>query len=189
MASRREQEDRSPEAAFAAAQAICEEDAGAPETARYLQFSDYERVLSEYLRLYGRERMLILFQEDLDTCPEKVMRQICGFLGIDAVIPKNIGVRVHQSGEVRFKALSKLLKSDNIIRRALRFLVPRRLRPTLVFWFEIFNIRPVKAEGMPEALRRAYGDFTHRQAAFLWREFGLVAPWPTTKTSDQNDPQ
>ena len=69
MACRREQEDRQPEVAFAAARATDENDTGAPETARYLQFSDYERVLSEYLYFYGRERMLILFQEHLDTRP------------------------------------------------------------------------------------------------------------------------
>lgn len=179
MACRREQEDRPPTEAFAAARATDESDTGAPETARYLQFSDYERVLSEYLRLYGRDRMLILFQEDLDIRPEAVMRQVCGFLGIDAVIPENVGVRVHQSGDVRFKALSKLTESDNIARRVLRAFVPRRLRPTLVFWTEMFNIRPVKAEGVPEELRRAHGDFARRQAAFLRREFGLTPPWPS----------
>ncbi len=188
MACRREQEDRQPEVAFAAARATDENDTGAPETARYLQFSDYERVLSEYLYFYGRERMLILFQEHLDTRPEAVMRQVCDFLGIEAVIPENVGVRVHQSGDVRFKALSKLTKSDNIARRVLRAFVPRRLRPILVFWTEIYNIRPVKAEGVPEELRRAHGDFARRQVAFLQREFGLSPPWPSGAGPRPEDP-
>lgn len=178
MACRREQEKRPPSEAFAAARTIDESDTDAPETARYLQFSDYERVLSEYLRLYGRERLLILFQEDLDTRPEAVMRQVCAFLGIDDVIPVNVSVRVHQSGEVRCKVLSKLTKSDNIARRTLRAFVPRRLRPTIVFWTEMFNIRPQKNEPVPEDLRTTYGDFSRRQASFLKREFGLSPPWP-----------
>ena len=179
MACRREQENRTPAEAFAAAHAIDESDTEAPETARYLQFSDYECVLSEYLRFYGREQMLILFQEDLDKRPEVVIRQVCGFLGIDAVIPKNVGVRVHQSGNVRLKALSKLTKSDNIARRVLRAFVPRRLRPTLVFWIEMFNIRPQKQkENLPEILRERYTPFARRQADFLEREFGLSPPWP-----------
>lgn len=180
MACRREQEHRSSVEAFASAALITEEDTTAPVSDRYLQFSDYERVLSEYLRLYGRDRMLILFQEDLDKRPETVMRQVCAFLGIDEVIPDNVNVRVHQSGKVRFKLLNKLVKGDNIARRVLRAFVPRRLRPTIVFWTEMFNIRPVQQEGVPEGLRRDHGDFARRQAVFLEREFGLTPPWPAT---------
>ncbi len=180
MACRREQEERSVREAFAAAQATDECDADAPETARYLQFSDYERVLSEYLRLYDRDRILILFQEDLDTFPEAVMRQVYDFLGIDDVLPENLGVRVHRSGEVRFRSLSRLTKSDNIVRRVVRAFVPRRLRPTIVFWTEIFNIRPRKSGGVPKHLRMEYRDFVHRQATFLEREFGLTPPWPAS---------
>ena len=151
-----------------------------PETARYLQFSDYERVLPQYLRLYGRERMIIRFQKDLDTQLEAVIEQkICALLGVDEVSPNNVGVRLHQSGDVRFKTLSRLTKSESIARRVLRAFVPRRLHPTLVFWTEMFNIRPVKAEGVPEELRRAHGNFTRRQAALLGREFGLTPLWPS----------
>jgi hypothetical protein len=187
MACRREQEDRSLEEAFAMARATDESDVEAAETARYLQFSDYERVLSEYLRLYGRDQILILFQEDLDKHPDTVMRQVCAFLGIDEVIPDNVGVRVHQSGDVRFKVLSRLTKSDNIVRRILRVFVPRRLRPTLVFWAEMFNIRPVKADVVPEDLRWRYSDFARRQTAFLHREFGLTPPWPSNPGTGPED--
>lgn len=180
MTCRREQERRPPEEAFAAAFVTDETDTEAPETARYFQFSDYERVLSEYLRLYGRKNMLVLFQEDLDRQPKAVLRRVYDFLGIEEAIPENVGVRVHQSGDVRFKALARLTKENNILRRALRALVPRRLRPTIVFWTEIFNIRPQKGDDVPKALRRDYADFTARQVAFLEREFGLTPPWPST---------
>ena len=179
MTRRREQETRPPEEAFAAALAIDETDTEAPESARYFQFSDYERVLSEYLRLYGRDRILILFQEDLDQQPEAVVRQVTIFLGIDDVIPANVNVRVHQSGDVRFKALSRLTKGDSFLRRVLRAFVPRRLRPAIVFWTEMFNIRPTNKEGVPETLRNDFGEFASRQSAFLEREFGVVPPWPT----------
>ena len=177
MTCRREQERRRPEEAFIAALATDENDTEAPETARYLQFSDYERVLTEYLRLYGRDNILILFQEDLDKRPEAVMRQVCVFLGVNEVIPDNVNVRVHQSGEVRFKALSRLIDNDNILRRVLRAFVPRRWRPTIVFWTEIFNIRAVKQGDVPDTLRRDYGAFALRQSAFLEREFGVTPPW------------
>ncbi len=45
---------------------------------------------------------------------------------------------------------------------------------------EMFNIRPVKADVVPEGLRRAHGDFARRKAASLRREFGLTPPWPSS---------
>jgi hypothetical protein len=180
MTLRREQETQSPEAAFAAALGTDEYDSEAPEAARYLQFSDYEYVLSEYLRLYGREKILILFQEDLDKEPNAVMQQVYRFLDIDEVIPENINVRAHQSGDVRFKALGRLAATDNALRRVLRSLVPRRLRQTIVFWTEMFNIRPSKQKSeVPESLRQDFHDFVLRQVGFLEREFGIIPPWPT----------
>ncbi|MEH6587339.1 MAG: sulfotransferase [Halioglobus sp.] len=179
MTRRRGQESRSPEEAFAAALDTDETDTEAPESTRYFQFGDYERVLMEYMQLYGRDNILILFQEDLDKRPEVVIRQVCSFLGIDKVIPENVGVRVHQSGDIRFKALGRLTKEDNLVRRVLRAFVPRRLRPTIVFWTEMLNIRPAKEKTeMPETLRHDFNHFAQRQAAFLEREFGLAPPWP-----------
>lgn len=189
MTRRREQEIRSPEEAFAAALATDEMDTSAPENDRYFQFGDYERVLSEYLRLYGRDNILILFQEDLGRHPEAVMRQICGFLGINEAIPKNIEIRAHQSGDVRFKALSRLTKNDNLPRRIIRSFVPRRLRSTLAFWIEILNIRPARQKiEMPDTLRRDFGHFARRQAAFIEREFGLTPPWPTATEASSSPP-
>ncbi len=180
MTRRRGQETRTVQEAFADTLNTDEADTEAPEHARYFQFGDYERVLSEYLRLYGRENMLVLFQEDLHQQPEMVMRQVYRFLGIDDVIPQNVDVRVHQSGDVRFKSLSRLMKEDNLLRRMLRALTPRRLRPILVFWTEMLNIRPASQKTkMPENLRLSFNSFTQRQVKFLKREFGLIPPWPT----------
>lgn len=185
MTRRREQETRPVQDAFAAALTTDETNTDAPETGRYFQFGDYERVLSEYLSLYGCENMLILFQEELDKDPETVMCKVCGFLGIQEVIPENVGVRVHQSGDVRFKALSRLTKEDNLARRVLRAFVPRRLRPTIVFWTEMFNIRPAQQKaGMPPELRDDYAPFVQRQVGFLEREFGVTPPWRVGAGSD-----
>ena len=178
MSQRREQETREPDIAFAAALLIDETDHEATESARYLQFSDYEKVLSEYLRLYGRDQILILFQEDLDKQPEAVMYQICTFLNIKDVILESIDVRAHQSGKVRFRFLARLIKGDSILRSVLRAFVPRKLRPTIVFWTEMFNINPAKQKtSLPESLRRDFNDFAERQAHFLEREFDITPPW------------
>lgn len=126
---------------------------------------------------YGRGRVLILSQQHMNTGCRLLVRQVYIFFGIDAAVPDNVGVRVHQSGDVRFKTLSRLTKSDIIARRVLRAFVPRKLWPTIVFWTEMFNTRPQKCEGVPEDLRRAHGYFVRRPAAFLRREFGPTPPW------------
>lgn len=177
MSQRRGQETRSLEEAFADSFTIGESNQEAPESVRYFQFSDYQTVLSEYLQLFGREKILILFQEDLDRAPEAVMEKIVNFLGVQNIVPENINVRAHKSGTVRFKALKKLTESDSILRRVLRSLVPRKLRPTIVFWVEIFNIKPVKTEGVPDHIRKQYAGFMKKQVDFLSEAFGLTAPW------------
>lgn len=178
MAKRRGQEARDPDEAFTAAFGTDETDIDAPETARYFQFGDYERVLSEYLRLYRRENILILFQEDLDRQPATVMRQVYRFLGVEEVIPENVGVRVHQSGEVRSKMLARLMSGESLFRKMMRFVVPRRLRPTIVFWTEMFNIRPARQKSaVPDVLRRQFQPFARRQFEFVKQKLGVTPPW------------
>lgn len=185
MTCRREQEDRPAEEALRAAHDAQDIPEDAPESARYFQFSDYETVLSTYLGLYGRDNMLVLFQEDLDKTPEAVMRKVTAFLGVADVIPDNVNVRAHQSGEVRFGLLRRLTKDDNLARRVLRAFVPRKLRPTIVFWTEMFNIKPAQSKGLPDALRQQFGGFATRQAAFLEREFGATPPWASVTRTKQ----
>ncbi len=184
MSTRRGQEDRPVAEAFAASAQIGEADTDTPESVRYFQFSDYETVLSEYVRLYGRDRILVLFQEDLDRDPRGVLRRITDFLGVGYVEPANVNVRAHKSGEVRFKAIEWLKKTDSGLRRVLRALIPRRLRPTLVFWTEIFNIKPAKKAALPADVRARYAGFEARQAEFLRRAFGLEPPWTDMPRSD-----
>mgnify|MGYP006136702757 CR=1 FL=1 len=186
MSKRRGQEKRPFAEAFDASAKIYE---NVPEFQNYYHFSNYESVLSEYLRLYGRDSILILFQEDLKSHPKEVIRQVCVFLDITEVIPENINVRVNQSGEVRFKFLARLIKSDSIARKALSAFVPRKLRRIIIFWIDIFNIRPNNGDGITEELRNTYNGFARRQAAFLQSEFGLNPPWPEVmKITTQNYP-
>lgn len=178
MARRREQEFRPPLDALSASLEIDETDIDTPESGRYFQFSDYERVLSEYLKLFGREKILILFQEDLDSRPEYVLRQVYEFLGVEDHIPENVGVRVHKAGDVRFRRLDQLLKGDNWIRRSARAIVPRKVRPTIVFWLEILNIRPTGKDGsVLGELREKFSEFAIQQAQFLEAKFGVRPPW------------
>lgn len=182
MARRRDQEGRAPKDALSASLQIDETDPDTPESQRYFQFSDYERILSEYLKLFGRERILVLFQEDLDDRPEHVLCQVHEFLGVKHQIPDNVDVQVHKAGEVRFRRLDQLLKGDNWIRHSARAFVPRKLRPTIVFWLEILNIRATRRDGsVLDELREKFSEFATRQAQFLEAKFGVRPPWPIAR--------
>lgn len=182
MARRREQEFRSPHDALSASLGVDETDVDTPESGRYFQFSDYEHVLSEYLQLFGRDNILILFQEDLDSRPEYVLRQVYEFLGVEDHIPENVSVRVHKAGDVRFRRLDQLLKGDNWIKRGARAIVPRKMRPTIVFWLEILNIRPIAKDGsVLGELRERFSEFAIQQAQFLEAKFGVRPPWPIAR--------
>lgn len=189
MSSRRGQETRPVAEAFAASSQITEDNEDAPEHERYFQFSNYERVLSEYLRLYGRDRILILFQEDLDNKPAQVLRRVTDFLECDYVEPSNLNVRAHRSGKVRSKAIDRLARGNSTLRRVIRSLTPAKLRPTVRFWTEIVNVKPSENTTLPPEIHDAYREFARCQAEFLQREFGISPPWKGFAPGGQEPPK
>lgn len=187
MAVRRGQEARSLTEAFNASYLINEKDKESPESVRYFQFSDYESVLSSYLEFFGREKILVLFQEDLASDPEAVLMRISKFLDIDYKKPDNLHVRVHRSGKIRFKFIDKLVKTNSLLHSTLRTLIPRRFRSTLVFWSEILNVKPVQVDSVPADIRAKYKPFAKRQVAFIHSSFGLKAPWKINSTGESDN--
>jgi len=49
----------------------------------YIGRSHYAQSLSEYLKLFGAERILLLKSEDLGRNPEENLQRVCKFLGVD----------------------------------------------------------------------------------------------------------
>jgi hypothetical protein len=76
-----------------------------------LEFSRYGRALERYLRYFGREQFLILFQEDLAARPDEVLVELFSFLGVDTGYrPANLHREYHVGGEKRLPWLDEWVR-------------------------------------------------------------------------------
>lgn len=145
-----------------------------------LEFGRYWETLSNYLRYFDREQILILFQEDLDSRPEEVLVRLFSFLGVDdGYRPPNLGKSYHVSGGKRFFGLGGWLRQRKTLKRAAkRILVSKRSLDAARFWFEQINIKPVKDEGPTPGERRLLQQIFEEDVASLEHNFRIKTPWP-----------
>ena len=148
-----------------------------PEAESYYQFSNYAEILAEYLRLFPKERMLILFQEDLARAPGDLLLKIHDFLGVARDLPSDAHVRANPAGIVRSKRLDRFSKRPSMLRALLKPVIPSRFRGSIRFWLEIKNTKPVASSECPDDVLREHAGIVLEQARFLEEQFGVVAPW------------
>jgi hypothetical protein len=182
MATRREEEGR------AFREVIVDQSlaaSGLPKTetgddSKYvLGFSRYGLVLESYLRYFGREQMLVLFQEDLLSQPEEKLREVFSFLRVDeSYVPSNLGKRYHVGGVKRFGALERWIENRRILKRVVKTTVGSKNVEAARFWFQQMNVKPVEDEGPSEADRQLVREELYEDVALLKHLFGLKTPWP-----------
>jgi hypothetical protein len=72
------------------------------EANSYVTRGEYGRALANYLELFPREQLLVVFAEDLDRDPARVLREIFTYVGVDPdFLPPNVGERYRRAGEER----------------------------------------------------------------------------------------
>lgn len=94
----------------------------------YVGIGRYHHFLAPYVRRFGRDRLLVLFHDDLVDRPADVMAQLFGFLGVDPGFRPTDPGRPNRSGEIRDPRLRRLWTSTTGARTRLRPLLPARLR-------------------------------------------------------------
>jgi Sulfotransferase domain len=194
MAVRRDQERRSFDDAVADMLAGPAALAGARASTKlgetYVAWSEYGRVLGDYLERFDRDRLLITFTSDLEQDPAGVLRSIYDFLEVPVVLPdaERLGARHHVGGsQRRFPNVQRRLRRSPlgwVWRR-----VPQRTRSRVFMRFDHWNVRtePVDGanrgeQGAPGAGRSAATEarlrshFATDEAALAART-GLVLPW------------
>ncbi len=152
-----------------------------------LEFGYYGEALSNYLRHFDREQMLILFQEDLDSRPVEVLARMFSFLGVDdGYRPPNLGKAYHVSGEKRLFGLGGWLRQRKTLKKAAkRVLVSKRSLDAARFWFEQINIKPVKDEGPTPDERALLKRIFEDDVASLERNFHVKTPWPEFSAAER----
>lgn len=72
------------------------------ETTGYIAWGEYGRILSGYFEVFDRERLLVLFTNELASEPERALFRVWKFLGVNSsFVPDNLGVRYREGGERR----------------------------------------------------------------------------------------
>lgn len=177
MSVRRQQEDRDFRTALESSTAFGLTDEHLLESRAYFQYSNYARILGEYLCHFPREQMLILFQEDLERNPEDVLRRIYAFLGVDPILPANPRLRLHEAGTVRFPWLNDIVRQPNALKPLLKRALPSRIRSGMRFWIEQFNIVKSIPQTVPADVMQDFDWIVDEQNVFLRTYFGVAPPW------------
>lgn len=177
MSVRRGLESRDFRSAFEASVEAKLNDLCLDETSNYYQFSAYGDILTKYLQQFPKEKLLILFQENLDSAPATVLNQIHEFLGVEHIVPDKPDIRLHAAGTIKYRWLHDLLMHPSMLRRILKTLIPSRLRSAIIFWVEQLNIRRTAPQTIPTDVLRDFDWVVREQSDFLNAQFDIPTPW------------
>lgn len=142
---------------------------GHPRLQRYLYNSRYKTHLTNFLKEFDREQILVLLQDDLKRNPEALIRSIYSFLGVDATfIPDNLGHRHNPSSLPRIRILQRIIYHSS--RSRLKELLPsplRRLLNKIKIRVRAMNLRPYAYPPMPEDIQKALAPEFGEDVAFI----------------------
>jgi hypothetical protein len=95
---------------------------------QYTREGFYYGNLARYFELFGRDRVEIGLYEDLVRDPVGLMRGFFRFLGVDASFEPDTSRRHNPSGVPKNRLLISLLKRPNLLKTAVKPLLPKGLR-------------------------------------------------------------
>jgi hypothetical protein len=101
---------------------------------RYAEGGLYAAPMARFLDLFGKDRVQVLFFEELVRDPAATMRSLFGFLGVDPAVPIDTSVVHNRSGAPRSRRLAALLTQQNPLRSLARRLLPPRVTATVAWW-------------------------------------------------------
>jgi hypothetical protein len=125
---------------FASALAMECERSSSSHLLRYREMSEYARQLRRYLEVFGQNRVLPLFYEDLRDDPDGLWQRCCSFLELDPRHCRPPSYRQNRSGEPRSRLLHGLMRSERF-KRAVKALLPVRVTALAKNRLESLNLR------------------------------------------------
>lgn len=148
-----------------------------------LSFSLYGKTLDRYLEYFERVQILILFQEDLDSNPRESVARLFSFLGVDdSYEPDNLGRGYHVGGIKRFPRLGKWIMQQEMLKSAGKKVLRSDSNIQAArFWFEQFDIKPVKDQGPSIEDRDSLKRVFETDVELLERRLLLDVPWTEFK--------
>jgi hypothetical protein len=142
---------------------------------RYVDSGRYAPPLARFIEVFGRDRVLVLFFEDLVRDPAATMRQLFVFLDVDPGVAIDTRGVFNRSGAPRSRRLASLLTQQNPLRSLARRLLPPRLTAAVAWWIVGLNTGG-KPELDPRA-RRLLQEALAADAEQLGRILGRAPAW------------
>ena len=153
---------------------------GADSEARcLLAWGEYGRILGRYLEHFPRERLLVVFQDELEQAPERLLARMWDFLQVQHFLPPTVGQRFHVGAErQRWPWLDRVARSPATRALGTRLISPARRK---AFGFRLQQMNIAAAQGaeitLPEELRARLIDYFREDVATLESKLDLRVPW------------
>jgi len=119
----------------------------------YIVWGEYGRVLTEYLKIFKREQLLVIYLDDLDRDPQAELKKVHFFLGIEVLHTPHVSTRYNIADSKHSFSLKRSVANtldNNFVKYIGRQLIPTLLKRRLVFW-SITNRNKTKNSYLMEA--------------------------------------
>jgi len=117
----------------------------------------YYRNLKRYYDLFPADQFRIFLFEELQGEPERLVRDICRFLGVRDDVPLDVAIRYNAAGRPKSQAINRLLMRRNPLKSAVKWLIPQSLRTRLRF--RVMQKNAAEAEMAPDVRKRLIDVF------------------------------
>jgi len=145
-----------------------------------LETGRYARYLREFLEVVPRKQIRVMFLENLKASPQKFMRELCVYLGIDGAYYSDFEFRkVNETIDTKSKQMHKLaLRLNN----QLETFFHRRpaLKARLVGIYKHLNRKPRKSDPVPESVQERLREFylePNSELAALLSDYDDLPDW------------
>jgi hypothetical protein len=156
-----------------------------PDSNTYLLCGQYGRILSDFVRYFPSDQLLVHFTDDLDKQPQLVMDSILKYLGLETgFTPANLGKRYNMGGEKqRFSNLIPAARNISVVRRLWKT-IPEKNRRKLLFLFRFrMNTVAEKGKPLPQEVRSELIDYYRNDVFELEKILRRKVPWSEFATS------
>jgi hypothetical protein len=118
----------------------------------YTRLGFYHAQLEPYFELFPREQIAVWLYEDLQADPQRVLREVFDFLGVDPTFQPDMSVKHKVAGTPRSKALHAVLTRPNPAKSLAKRLLPDPVRGRLYGALMQRNI-VAHRDGLPPELK------------------------------------
>ena len=140
----------------------------------YLSGSRYADGLRRYVDTFGRERVLVVFFEDLMADPQRWLPVIADFVGIDEALRGSPELARENSYSVARNGTAQRLLAAGWLRRAARRLTPAALRMAMRRWLIVESTQRPPLE---PALEQQLTDYFRADVGAVAELLGVTPPW------------